>query len=65
VVAPISFDQFAIVGWQSYLDASIASFPGAAVTGKKYIVQHGVLLQPPGGLPGSQPGDVIEGGVVK
>jgi hypothetical protein len=65
VVVPVSFDQFASVGWQSYLDASIAAFQGAAVTGKKYIVQHGVLLQPPGGMPGSQPGEVYDGGLVK
>jgi hypothetical protein len=64
-IAPIAVDAFAVVDHFSKLDAAHASFTGGPVTGRPFINAGGLLIQPPGGLPGDRPGEVYDNGLVK
>jgi hypothetical protein len=64
-MAPIAVDAFAVVDHFSKLDAAHARFSGGPVTGRQFINLGGLLIQPPGGLPGDRPGEVHDNGLVK
>jgi hypothetical protein len=64
-MAPLTVEAFAVVDHFSKLDAAAARFSGGPVAGRQYINNGGLLIQPPGGLPGDRPGEVYDNGIVK